>query len=501
MKIAVVGTGYVGLVTGTCLAYLGHTVTCMDRDVERIEKLQRGISPIYEAGLDELLQENTGAGRLQFSTSLQEALVEKDFLVLAVGTPADEAGRADLAQVEAVTESLAQLPRQKELLLVMKSTVPVGTCLRQEERLAELTVPGRYRVISCPEFLREGSAVGDFLHPDRIVIGARDQGDAARVKELFGGIETTFLLTDSPTAEMIKYASNGFLATKISFMNEIARLCEKTGADVTGVARGMGLDTRIGEKFLNAGLGYGGSCFPKDTLALISLAEDLGYDFRILKAVVGINTGQRRMAVEKLAEMLGGSLEGRTVGMLGLSFKPGTDDLREAPSLDIAGQIMEQGGQVQAYDPLVKEVPPAEVRRRGRQGLVEGTGKPAERAVKTVEETGKTAEGPAAEMVRKPTGEVAETLASNGNAAERGDHHEAAETLGQTERLTMADSPYEAAAGADAVILVTEWEEFGKLELSKLKAAMAGNVFLDGRNFLSPEQMRSRGFNYSGMGR
>lgn len=428
MRIAVVGTGYVGLVTGTCLAHLGHEVTCIDKDVERIEKLKFGISPIYEVGLDELIAKNIATGRLQFSTSLQDALGEKDFLIVAVGTPSDKGGRADLSQVEAVIDSLVKMSREKELLLVMKSTVPVGTCRRLEESMAELTAPGRYRVVSCPEFLREGSAVQDFLHPDRIVIGACESEDAYRVQEMFRGIETSYLLTDPSTAEMIKYASNAFLATKISFINEIARICEKAGADVNEVAYGMGLDTRIGGKFLQAGLGYGGSCIPKDTLALISQAEDLGYDFRILKAVIEINTEQRLLAVEKLAGILGG-LQDKTVGMLGISFKPGTDDLREAPSLDIIEQILQKGGQVQAYDPMVKKLP-----------------------------------------------------LNNG-------------------RLKLVGSPFEAAENADAVILVTEWEEFKDLDLSKLRKVMLGDVFLDGRNFYEPEKMRSLGFNYFGIGR
>ena len=429
MKTAVAGTGYVGLVTGTCLAHLGHEVTCMDVDEERISKLHSGISPIYEVGLEDLIKKCTESGHLHFTTSFEEALQDKEILFIAVGTPMDESGGADLSQLEGVVKSLENMDREDKLILVVKSTVPVGTCRRLESRLEE-SKPGKYSVVSCPEFLREGNAVQDFLHPERIVIGADDEEDGKRVQDLFKELQAPLVLTDTATAEMIKYASNAFLATKISFINEIARLCEKTGADVKQVARGMGLDSRIGEKFLQAGLGYGGSCFPKDTQALIRLAEGLGYDFRILKSVVEVNSGLRRDAVEKLTGMLGGSLKGKTAGVLGLSFKPGTDDLREAPSLDIIRQILDGGGFVRAYDPMVKELP-----------------------------------------------------------------------VSSDSKLEIVESPYEAASGSDAVVLVTEWGEFKEMDLARLKKEMAGEIFIDGRNLFDPGEMKSLGFTYSGMGR
>ncbi len=430
MRAAVVGTGYVGLVTGVCLSHLGHEVVCVDRDEKKIENLKKGILPIYEPGLQEILEKCAEKERLFFSSSLQSA-GGKDFLFIAVGTPSDEIGRADLSQVEAVVEALSRLELVEDLLVVMKSTVPVGTCIWAETFLKEKSRrPERFRVVSCPEFLREGTAVDDFIHPERIVIGAEQEGDARKVQELFAGIETRFVLTDTRSSELIKYASNAFLATKISFINEIAGICERAGADVKEVARGMGLDSRIGEKFLNAGLGYGGSCFPKDTLALIYQAEDLGYDFRILKAVAGVNEGLRKRAVQKLERLLGGNLQGKKIGLWGLSFKPGTDDIREAPSLTLIQKIKARGGEVTAYDPLVKGLSAAGI-----------------------------------------------------------------------DGMRYADDPYGAAEGADAVVLVTEWEEFRKADLARVKKAMSGNVFLDGRNVFDPLEMKGLGFVYEGMGR
>ena len=492
LKVVIIGTGYVGLVTGTCLADLGHHVTCMDIDKSRIEKLRRGVMPIYEPGLLALMGKNSAAGRLDFSANFSGAVRGSDVLFVAVGTPAGADGRADLSQVEAVGRSLVALrepgaPSQEAGLpryVVMKSTVPVGTCRRLQGILegsgsaggngsgnvsgsegahgsvggsgnvsesekrgeggGEAAAPREIsremsltasrevpRVVSCPEFLREGSAVHDFFHPDRIVVGAAREEDARDVARLFEQVQAPRVLTDLESAEMIKYASNAFLATKISFINEIAAICERTGADVKEVARGMGLDSRIGEKFLHAGLGYGGSCFPKDTLALIAQAADEGYDFSILKAVAGVNAGLRGRAVEKLQELLGGELQGKTVAVLGLSFKPGTDDLREAPSLEIIQRLTREGAQVRVCDPLVQ----------------------GERAPDL------------------PAGAV------------------------------QAEDAYQAAAGADAVILVTEWDEFKSLDLPRLREAMAGDVFLDGRNVYEPGAMRELGFRYRGMGR
>ncbi len=440
-----IGTGYVGLVTGTCLADLGHRVTCMDIDADRIEGLRRGVMPIYEPGLDELVEKNVRAGRLDFCSGFEEAVQGRDALFIAVGTPSGEDGRADLSQVEAVAESLGKMSGTNTELpryVVVKSTVPVGTCRRVQDLLdtggadatggqnggTERAVP---RVISCPEFLREGSAIQDFFHPDRIVVGAEREKDARAVGSLFEKVDAPQVLSDLESAEMIKYASNAFLATKISFINEIAGICERTGADVKEVARGMGLDSRIGEKFLNAGLGYGGSCFPKDTLALIALAEDNGYDFRILKAVAGVNAGLRGRAVEKMKELLGGVLAGKTVAVLGLSFKPGTDDLREAPSLEIIEKLAREGARVHACDPLVK-------------------------------------------------GDKAPVLPDG---------------------AAHAEDAYEAARGAHGLMLVTEWDEFKNLDLARLREVMAGDIFLDGRNVYEPETVQSFGFRYSGMGR
>ena len=448
MDIAVIGTGYVGLVTGACMADLGHRVTCMDIDTGRIEDLRRGIMPIYEPGLEELVRQNVQSGRLDFSDNFENAVRGRDILFIAVGTPSGDDGRADLSQLKAVAKNLGIVGENQGRMtnnqgpgaaalpgyVVVKSTVPVGTCRNLQDILKESS-EGRQaphpQVVSCPEFLREGSAVHDFFHPDRIVVGAEKEEDARAVGRLFEKIEAPQVLSDLESAEMIKYASNAFLATKISFINEIAAICERTGADVKEVARGMGLDTRIGEKFLNAGLGYGGSCFPKDTLALIAQAQDKGYDFRILKAVSGVNAGLRGQAVEKLKRMLGGALQGKKVAVLGLSFKPGTDDLREAPSLDIIDMLVSEGAQVKACDPLVQ-------------------------------------------------GEKAPALPAGANHA--------------------ADA-YAAAHGADAVILVTEWDVFRELDLPRLRKVMAGDVFLDGRNVYDPKTMRKEGFRYSGMGR
>ncbi len=479
-KIVIIGTGYVGLVTGTCLADLGYRVTCMDIDQTRIAGLRRGVMPIFEPGLAELVEKNGAAGRLDFSEDFAGAVRGSDVLFVAVGTPAGADGRADLSQVEAVGRTLGELREPGELgreaglprYVVVKSTVPVGTCRRLQgilegsgngsggegdsesvsgsgsgkrgegrgeaaprEMARELSQAASQevpRVVSCPEFLRGGSAVHDFFHPDRIVVGAEREEDAREVARLFEQVQAPQVLTDLESAEMIKYASNAFLATKISFINEIAAICERIGADVKEVARGMGLDSRIGEKFLHAGLGYGGSCFPKDTLALIAQAADHGYDFRILKAVVGVNAGLRGRAVEKLQELLGGVLQGKTVAVLGLSFKPGTDDLREAPSLEIIQRLTREGAQVRVCDPLVQG-------ERAPAGLPAGT--------------------------------------------------------------VHADDAYQAAAGADAVILVTEWDEFKRLDLPRLREAMAGDAFLDGRNVYDPGAMRALGFRYRGMGR
>jgi len=345
--IGVVGTGYVGLVSAVCFAHLGHRVVCMDVDAAKVERLRGGESPIYEPGLDKLIEDN--ASRLSFTTSYDELLEQCQILFIAVDTPPSPSGDADLSRVQFATSEIAR--RGGKRLLVMKSTVPVGT---GEMVMAELGALGATEMsyASNPEFLREGAAIQDFLEPDRIVIGASSVADGEAVEALYRGIDTDVVHTSVPTAEMIKYASNAFLATKISFINEIANVCEQVGADVRTVAHGMGLDHRIGPHFLQAGIGYGGSCFPKDVQALKQLAGNSGYHFQLLNAVIEVNALQKRRVLGKLAARLG-KLRGKTVALLGLTFKPHTDDLREAASIVLAGRLINEGACVRAYDPMV----------------------------------------------------------------------------------------------------------------------------------------------------
>ena len=346
--IGVVGTGYVGLVSAVCFAHLGHHVVCMDIDTAKIERLRRGEVPIYEPGLDKLVDDN--ASRLSFTTSYDELLEELPILFIAVDTPPSPSGDADLSRVQFATSEIAR--RGGERLLVMKSTVPVGT---GEKVLADLEAMGAVGITyaSNPEFLREGAAIQDFLEPDRIVIGSSSTEDGDAVEALYRGIDTDVVRTSVPTAEMIKYASNAFLATKISFINEIANVCEQVGADVRTVAHGMGLDHRIGPHFLQAGIGYGGSCFPKDVQALKQLAGNSGYHFQLLNAVIEVNALQKRRVIGKLKQRLG-ALRGATVALLGLTFKPQTDDLREAASIVLAGRLIHEGASVRAYDPMLE---------------------------------------------------------------------------------------------------------------------------------------------------
>ncbi|MEZ5124670.1 MAG: UDP-glucose/GDP-mannose dehydrogenase family protein [Thermoleophilia bacterium] len=346
--LGVVGTGYVGLVSAVCFAHLGHRVVCMDIDAEKIARLQRGEAPIYEPGLEKLIDDNWS--RLTFTTSYDELLADSRVLVIAVDTPPSRSGDADLSHVQTAVREIAA--RGGPRLLVMKSTVPVGTGDHIVAELESLGADG-ITYASNPEFLREGAAIQDFLEPDRIVIGASSEGDAAAVKALYRGVDTDVVLTSVPTAEMIKYASNAFLATKISFINEIANVCERVGADVRTVARGMGLDHRIGPHFLHAGIGYGGSCFPKDVQALKHLAGNTGYHFQLLTAVIEVNALQKRRVIGKLKQRLGG-LRGHTVALLGLTFKPQTDDLREAASIVLAGRLVSEGAVVRAYDPMIE---------------------------------------------------------------------------------------------------------------------------------------------------
>jgi len=434
MKIAVVGTGYVGLVTGACFAEFGNHVTCVDKDEAKIERLRRGETPIYEPGLEALLARNLKAGRVDFTTELPRAIREALVVFIAVGTPQADDGRADLSFVREVALSIAENLNDYKVI-VTKSTVPAGTgrMIRQiiEEHRAE---PHSFSVASNPEFLREGSAIEDFMRPNRVVIGTEDETAAAILKDLYRPlylIETPFVLTDVVTAELIKYASNAFLATKISFINEIADLCEKLGADVHDVAKGMGLDHRIGRLFLHPGPGFGGSCFPKDTRAVVELARDHQVDLKIVRAVIEVNEARIGRMLAKVREAVGGSIAGRTLALLGLSFKPNTDDLRESPAIALLDGFLAEGATVRAYDPVA--MPASE--RTPRRGVV-----------------------------------------------------------------YCADE-YEAARGADAVVVATEWNQFRGLDLDRLKAALREPVIVDLRNIWEPRAMRARGFRYTGVGR
>ncbi len=360
-KICVIGTGYVGLVTGTCFSDMGHRVTCLDINEKRIEKLNNGIMPIYEPGLKQIVDQNVDAGRLNFTTSYQEALEDAEFAFIAVGTPSSVDGDADMQYVKMAAETIAS-HLDHPIIIVNKSTVPVGTGDWVSEIIKDLnggkTPP--FCVVSNPEFLREGSAVNDFMEPDRVVLGSTNREAAEKVADLYEALRAPIMITDLRTAEMIKYASNAFLATRISFINEIANICESLGADVKEVARGMGMDKRIGPSFLDAGLGWGGSCFPKDVKALAHMAETRGSHPQLLQAVMDINQNQRKRAVQKVEKALGG-LKGKTIGLLGLSFKPNTDDTRDAPALDIARMLLETGAVVQAFDPQAMEISKKEI--------------------------------------------------------------------------------------------------------------------------------------------
>ncbi|MGH7392823.1 MAG: UDP-glucose dehydrogenase family protein [Candidatus Rokuibacteriota bacterium] len=430
MNICVVGTGYVGLVTGAVFADLGNDVICVDNQPEKISALTAGKMPIYEPGLEEMVGRNVADGRLAFSTDLAAAARRALIVFITVGTPPKPDGQTDLTAVEAVARVIGQA-MERYTVIVNKSTVPVGTgdFVREViERGQPAPIP--FDVVSNPEFLREGSAIEDTLRPDRIVIGAPNQQVAMTLLELYAPLERPMIITDVPSAEMIKYASNAFLATKISFVNAIANMCELAGADVTQVVKGVGLDARIGSAFLQAGLGYGGSCFPKDTDSLIHTAASLGYDFRLLRAVVEVNRERAPHFVEKVAKVLA-PLDDKIVAVLGLAFKPNTDDMREAKSIEVVESFLELGARVRAYDPVA--VPNA------RKALPAG--------------------------------------------------------------VVYCDSPYEAAAGADALALVTEWNEFKFLNLERVRALMRRPVVFDGRNVWEPERMRRLGFEYHSVGR
>jgi UDPglucose 6-dehydrogenase len=428
-QICVIGVGYVGLVTAACFADLGNRVIALDINEEKIEGLKKGIMPIYEPGLEELVERNVKAGRLSFTTSYPEALNGTEFVFIAVGTPSGVDGEADLRYVAQAARSIAE-NMKAPLIVVNKSTVPVGTgdwtadIIRQHQK-----EPIPFAVVSCPEFLREGSAIGDFMQPYRTVLGSTDREAAEKVAQLHLPLRAPIMITDLRTAEMIKYASNAFLATKISFINEIANICEALGADVKEVAIGMGYDKRIGPMFLDAGLGYGGSCFPKDVKALAYMAEEKGRHPQLLRAVMEINDDRRRLAVKRLRELVG-DLQGAVVGLLGLSFKPNTDDMRDAPSVTIADLLTKAGARVRAYDPVAMP--------------------------------------------------VARLILPN---------------------VEMCTDPYELAEGCDAIMVVTDWNEFKQLDLARIKSVMRRAIMVDGRNIYDPKLMRQLGFRYRGLGR
>ena len=429
-NIAIIGAGYVGLVSGACFSDLGNKVTCVDINEERIANLNKGMMPIFEPGLEELVRRNVGAGRLYFTTSYEQALADADYVFIAVGTPSDVDGQADLRYVRMAAESIADT-MDHYLIIINKSTVPVGTgdWVADIVRRRRSDVPD-FDVVSCPEFLREGSAISDFMNPDRVIFGSTNRDAAERVARLHLPLRTRMMITDLRTAEMVKYASNAFLATKISFINEIANICEALGADVKEVAYGMGLDHRIGHAFLDAGLGWGGSCFPKDVKALASMAELESRHPHLLHAVMDINRDQRHSPLRKIENFLGRDLRGTIIGILGLSFKPNTDDIREAPSLEIIRNLQRKGAGVRAYDPVAME-----------------------------------------------------------NAAR------------QLSDVEMMDTPYDVADGADALVLVTEWNEFKNLDLTRVKESMRQPILVDGRNIYDPVATGDLGFQYSGIGR
>ena len=437
MKIAIVGTGYVGLVTGTCFAEIGVNVICVDTNVEKIEALKKGVIPIYENGLEEMIVRNVKAGRLHFTTSLEECLNEVDVVFSAVGTPPDEDGSADLSYVLQVAHTIGQ-NLKKYVLVVTKSTVPVGTAdkvrtvIREELNRRGLDIP--FDVASNPEFLKEGNAINDFMSPDRVVVGV----DSERAKKIMSKLYKPFLLNnfrvifmDIPSAEMTKYAANSMLATRISFMNNIANLCELVGADVNMVRSGIGSDTRIGRKFLYPGIGYGGSCFPKDVKALIKTAETNGYEMRVLRAVEAVNEYQKGVLFDKLQRLMGDGLQGKTIALWGLSFKPETDDMREAPSLVLIDKLLKAGCTVRAYDPVAMD----ECRRR------------------------------------------------------------------MGDAIYYAKDLYDATLDADALLLLTEWKEFRLPSWAVIKKSMRHPIVLDGRNIYDRSEMEELGFTYHCIGK
>jgi UDPglucose 6-dehydrogenase len=437
MRIAMIGTGYVGLVSGACFSEFGVEVTCVDKDAAKIERLSRGEMPIYEPGLDHLVASNMAAGRLRFTGDLKTAVAGADAVFIAVGTPSRRGdGHADLSYVFAAAAEIGEALQQngnERTLVVTKSTVPVGTGRRVERILQKALPAGRFDVASNPEFLREGSAISDFMRPDRVVIGTESEHARTVLRALYRPLylfETPIVFTTLETAELIKYAANAFLATKITFINEIADLCERVGADVQEVARGIGLDNRIGTKFLHAGPGFGGSCFPKDIRALVKVALDHDVQLRIVEAVLGVNDNRKRAMARKVSNAAGGSLRGKTVAVLGLTFKPDTDDMREAPSIPLVTGLLDLGAKVRAHDPV---------------GM---------------------------EQAKKELPDI-----------------------------EYSDDPYECVKGADAMVIDTERVQYRALDWERIKSEMTQPVVVDLRNIYRPEDMAAQGFTYESVGR
>jgi UDPglucose 6-dehydrogenase len=433
MRVTMVGTGYVGLVSGACFADFGHQVICVDKDAGKIDRLHQGIMPIFEPGLEDLVASNVKAGRLSFTTDLSEAVKDADTVFIAVGTPSRRGdGHADLSYVEQAAREIAE-HMQGYTVVVNKSTVPVGTGDLVQSIMTEVNPKGDFSVVSNPEFLREGAAIGDFKRPDRVVVGTEDERARQVMRELYRPLflnETPILFTDRRTSELIKYAANAFLAVKIAYINEMADLCEQVGANVQEVARGIGLDNRIGKKFLNAGPGYGGSCFPKDTLALMRTAQESHAPVTIVEATVASNTNRKKRMAGKIIEACGGDVAGKTIGILGLTFKPNTDDMRDSPSLDIVPALLAAGAKVRAYDP---------------EGMEEAK--------------------------KELTG------------------------------IEMVGGPYEVADNADAIVILTEWDQFRALDFERIATQMRKPVMVDLRNIYNPEDLRQDGFTYVSIGR
>ena len=433
MKIAMVGSGYVGLVSGACFADFGHFVTCMDSNIDKIDALNQGQLPIYEPGLDELVAKNVRDGRLVFSSELDQAIHGADAIFIAVGTPSRRGdGHADLSYVYAAARDIAARTDGKAII-VTKSTVPVGTGDEVERIMREVRPELNIAVVSNPEFLREGAAIGDFKRPDRIVIGTNDENARRVMTEIYRPLylnEPPLLFTDRRTSELIKYAANAFLAVKITYINEIADLCEQVGANVQEVARGIGLDNRIGPKFLHPGPGYGGSCFPKDTQALVKTAQDNGTPLRIVETVVSVNEQRKRGMARRLIQACGGDVRGKRIAILGLTFKPNTDDMRDAPALSVITALQDVGAKVTAYDPV---------------------------------------------------------------GIEQASHY--------LSHVDFAADAYACAEGADALVIVTEWDAFRALDLDRIKAALKEPLIVDLRNIYRPDDIRSKGFRYISIGR